>query len=409
MTNLSGAHMLYRHGSSLPMSLPEGFQLNTAPRVYPIDRTLQPTILPPFLSTYIPRVSKICEREAGQLPVVSYAKFACLCLKLEETYGNFDLLSSFKKVELFMIFCNPSSGNGRDWCLSLQWSQCRLRDSELVTGGFRTVQEPLDVRHSRSWTRQLREEAFVPCSSWRAGGCHSSEWMDLRANSRCVEKFLWINSQFFLTFSSRTCDCALLKFWINVPQLWLVIVISSNFQSGVESIPRLHWFCFSWPSKPAPISQPITCKTKSHDLVTRVFPCFTQFVCFTLSSYWLLIKVFFFSSDGLFWWLWFWFCDTQSKSGSYSSLLKRKVIILPLKARAHLVFLVDRNLLITDSGKLTVLDGLLTKLKMQGHRVLIYSQMTKMIDLLEVGLMILYSERNSRGHFASCVVFFRNP
>lgn len=113
-TNLSGAHMLYRHGSSLPMSLPKGFQLNTAPRVYPIDRTLQPTILPPFLSTYIPRVSKICEREAGQLPVVSYAKFACLCLKLEETNGNFDLLSSFKKVELFMIFCNPSSGNGRD-------------------------------------------------------------------------------------------------------------------------------------------------------------------------------------------------------------------------------------------------------------------------------------------------------
>lgn len=74
------------------------------------------------------------------------------------------------------------------------------------------------------------------------------------------------------------------------------------------------------------------------------------------------------------------------------------MIILPLKARAHLVFFVDRNLLITDSGKLTVLDGLLTKLKMQGHRVLIYSQMTKMIDLLEVGLLILYSERNSRGH-----------
>ena len=150
-------------------------------------------------------------------------------------------------------------------------------------------------------------------------------------------------------------------------------------------------------------------QTKSHDLVTRVFPRFTQFVCFTLSSYWLLIKVFFFSSDGLFWWLWFWFCDTQSKSGSYSSLLKRKVIILPLKVRAHLVFLVDRNLLITDSGKLTVLDGLLTKLKMQGHRVLIYSQMTKMIDLLEVGLLILYSKRNSRGHFARCLVFFWNP
>lgn len=48
----------------------------------------------------------------------------------------------------------------------------------------------------------------------------------------------------------------------------------------------------------------------------------------------------------------------------------------------------DRNSLITDSGKLTVLDGLLTKLKMQGHRVLIYSQMTRMIDLLEVRLLI---------------------
>ncbi|KAJ7389787.1 Putative DNA helicase ino80 [Desmophyllum pertusum] len=46
--------------------------------------------------------------------------------------------------------------------------------------------------------------------------------------------------------------------------------------------------------------------------------------------------------------------------------------------------LADRNSLITDSGKLTVLDGLLRKLKMQDHRVLIYSQMTRMIDLLEV-------------------------
>lgn len=47
-------------------------------------------------------------------------------------------------------------------------------------------------------------------------------------------------------------------------------------------------------------------------------------------------------------------------------------------------FFLDRNALITDSGKLTVLDGLLRKLKLQGHRVLIYSQMTRMIDLLEV-------------------------
>ena len=39
--------------------------------------------------------------------------------------------------------------------------------------------------------------------------------------------------------------------------------------------------------------------------------------------------------------------------------------------------------LITDSGKMRVLDSLLVRLKAEGHRVLIYSQMTKMIDLLE--------------------------
>lgn len=44
----------------------------------------------------------------------------------------------------------------------------------------------------------------------------------------------------------------------------------------------------------------------------------------------------------------------------------------------------DKESLVTDSGKLSVLDGLLKRLKEEGHRVLIYSQMTKMIDLLEV-------------------------
>ena len=38
----------------------------------------------------------------------------------------------------------------------------------------------------------------------------------------------------------------------------------------------------------------------------------------------------------------------------------------------------------SDAGKLYVLDGLLGRLKAEGHRVLIYSQMTRMIDLLEV-------------------------
>ncbi|CAB3990408.1 DNA helicase INO80-like [Paramuricea clavata] len=43
----------------------------------------------------------------------------------------------------------------------------------------------------------------------------------------------------------------------------------------------------------------------------------------------------------------------------------------------------DREILITDSGKMKELDRLLTRLKFQGHRVLVYSQMTRMIDLLE--------------------------
>lgn len=40
--------------------------------------------------------------------------------------------------------------------------------------------------------------------------------------------------------------------------------------------------------------------------------------------------------------------------------------------------------LLTDCDKLRRLDTLLFQLKRDGHRVLIYSQMTKMLDLLEV-------------------------
>ncbi|XP_073969515.1 chromatin-remodeling ATPase INO80 isoform X3 [Rhodnius prolixus] len=43
----------------------------------------------------------------------------------------------------------------------------------------------------------------------------------------------------------------------------------------------------------------------------------------------------------------------------------------------------DKQTLVTDAGKLYVLDNLLSRLKQQGHRALIYSQMTRMIDLLE--------------------------
>lgn len=42
----------------------------------------------------------------------------------------------------------------------------------------------------------------------------------------------------------------------------------------------------------------------------------------------------------------------------------------------------DKLTLVYDAGKLSVLDDMLRRLKVSGHRVLIYSQMTKMIDLL---------------------------
>ena len=48
--------------------------------------------------------------------------------------------------------------------------------------------------------------------------------------------------------------------------------------------------------------------------------------------------------------------------------------------------ILDGKSLISDSGKLSVLDTLLARLKKEGHRVLIYSQMTKMIDLLVVSM-----------------------
>ncbi|XP_062842212.1 chromodomain-helicase-DNA-binding protein 5 isoform X3 [Trichomycterus rosablanca] len=43
----------------------------------------------------------------------------------------------------------------------------------------------------------------------------------------------------------------------------------------------------------------------------------------------------------------------------------------------------DGNMLVKSSGKLTLLQKMLKKLKDNGHRVLIFSQMTKMLDLLE--------------------------
>jgi SNF2 family DNA or RNA helicase len=45
-------------------------------------------------------------------------------------------------------------------------------------------------------------------------------------------------------------------------------------------------------------------------------------------------------------------------------------------------FVVGRQLL-ENSGKLLLLDKMMAKLNAQGHRVLIYSQFTRMLDILE--------------------------
>lgn len=46
----------------------------------------------------------------------------------------------------------------------------------------------------------------------------------------------------------------------------------------------------------------------------------------------------------------------------------------------------DPRLIQYDCGKLQTLDRLLRKLKVEGHRVLIFTQMTKMLDVLEAFL-----------------------
>lgn len=62
----------------------------------------------------------------------------------------------------------------------------------------------------------------------------------------------------------------------------------------------------------------------------------------------------------------------RSLSRGITDVAQRPAVSVPLFSQ-----------LVADAGKLKVLDKLLSKLKSEGHRVLIYSQMTKMIDLLE--------------------------
>ncbi|KAH0820679.1 hypothetical protein GEV33_002110 [Tenebrio molitor] len=75
-------------------------------------------------------------------------------------------------------------------------------------------------------------------------------------------------------------------------------------------------------------------------------------------------------------------CVYKSAESLYPQPSNAIDVLRPLKGWSYIV-IPDKETLVTDSGKLSVLDGLLKRLKEEGHRVLIYSQMTKMIDLLE--------------------------
>lgn len=59
-------------------------------------------------------------------------------------------------------------------------------------------------------------------------------------------------------------------------------------------------------------------------------------------------------------------------SGNYGGAVGTSSISMP-----------DRGRLVADSGKMQVLDALLRRLKREGHKVLVYSQFTKVMDILE--------------------------
>uniref|UniRef100_A0A0X3PL66 Chromatin-remodeling ATPase INO80 n=1 Tax=Schistocephalus solidus TaxID=70667 RepID=A0A0X3PL66_SCHSO len=69
--------------------------------------------------------------------------------------------------------------------------------------------------------------------------------------------------------------------------------------------------------------------------------------------------------------------------GSYSAATFDGTAALRAMPMLSMIELVSPGYLIADSGKMRELDRLLANLKREGHRVLIYSQMTKMINLLE--------------------------
>ena len=101
----------------------------------------------------------------------------------------------------------------------------------------------------------------------------------------------------------------------------------SNFQLNVKRNLGLRWFCFTplydWFRKLALLPQPIRCKIKTNDdLVTRIFPRFTQFACFFFGSYWFSRYSLF--PDGPFRKLWFLFYENHLKRAQIAEVNKTK-------------------------------------------------------------------------------------
>jgi len=81
-------------------------------------------------------------------------------------------------------------------------------------------------------------------------------------------------------------------------------------------------------------------------------------------------------------------CDNVQRSEMFlrpvsTRLLRsRDTLLHPIQLNLLCSF-PDRRMLQWDCGKLTVLDGLLKRLKQEGHRCLLFTQMSKMLDVLE--------------------------
>jgi chromatin-remodeling ATPase INO80 len=75
---------------------------------------------------------------------------------------------------------------------------------------------------------------------------------------------------------------------------------------------------------------------------------------------------------------------SDKRGWGIDSALRAHIRVLHLPwPRYEFVTVPSMERFISDSGKLAVLDSLLPRLKAEGHRVLIYFQMTRMIDLFE--------------------------